>query len=67
MRFLRKCIFNIPIEIKILESGKISWPNGVTDDTVVQVWAWGVGGGGDKTNAYGGGGGECVIRTLIRK
>ncbi|WP_208432561.1 Bgr_08870 family protein [Bartonella taylorii] len=67
MRFLRKCIFNIPIEIQILESGKISWPSGVTDDTVVQVWAWGAGGGGDKTSGYGGGGGECVIRTLIRK
>ncbi|WP_375618476.1 Bgr_08870 family protein [Bartonella sp. AC134YNZD] len=67
MRFLRKCIFNIPIEIQILKSGKISWPSGVTDDTVVQVWAWGAGGGGDRTNGYGGGGGECVIRTLIRK
>ncbi|AGF75851.1 Bgr_08870 family protein [Bartonella vinsonii] len=67
MRLLRKCIFNIPIEIKILESGKISWPNGVTDDAVVQVWAWGAGGGGDKTSGYGGGGGECVIRTLTRK
>ncbi|WP_345117617.1 Bgr_08870 family protein, partial [Bartonella jaculi] len=65
-----------PIEILMTESGPIPFPEGVTDDTNVEIWAWGGGGsggtGGWLKNTYngrttytyygggGGGGGQCV-------
>ncbi|WP_156851716.1 Bgr_08870 family protein, partial [Bartonella refiksaydamii] len=47
-----------PLEILMTESGPIPIPNGVTDDTYIEVWAWGGGGGNYKGG--GGGGGGCV-------
>ncbi|GAA4668169.1 Bgr_08870 family protein [Bartonella pachyuromydis] len=54
------------VEILMTESGSIPFPEGVTDDTNVEIWAWGGGGGGgdgaritsnSKSNNFGGGGG----------
>ncbi|WP_406604455.1 hypothetical protein [Bartonella gliris] len=47
-----------PIEILMTESGDIPWPEGITDETEIEIWAWGGGGGGVKDG--GGGGGQCV-------
>ncbi|WP_019218671.1 hypothetical protein [Bartonella florencae] len=47
-----------PIEILMTESGDIPWPEGITDQTDIEIWAWGGGGGGVKDG--GGGGGQCV-------
>ncbi|WP_375653567.1 glycine-rich domain-containing protein, partial [Bartonella sp. MR110HLJHH] len=49
-----------PLEILMTESGPIPIPNGVTDDTYIEVWAWGGGGGGGNYKGGGGGGGGCV-------
>ncbi|GAA5105489.1 hypothetical protein [Bartonella jaculi] len=49
---------NKPIEILMTESGDIPWPEGIKDDTDIEIWAWGGGGGGVKDG--GGGGGQCV-------
>ncbi|WP_198039449.1 Bgr_08870 family protein, partial [Bartonella refiksaydamii] len=48
-----------PVEILITESGTIPLPEGFSDDTDVEIWAWGGGGGGggDGGNNDGGGGG----------
>ncbi|QEE12158.1 hypothetical protein [Bartonella krasnovii] len=47
-----------PVEILMTESGDIPLPDGITDETDIEVWAWGGGGGGVKGG--GGGGGQCV-------
>lgn len=47
-----------PVEILMTESGDIRLPDGITDETDIEVWAWGGGGGGVKDG--GGGGGQCV-------
>ncbi|WP_281282244.1 hypothetical protein [Bartonella saheliensis] len=47
-----------PIEILMTENGDIPWPEGITDQTDIEIWAWGGGGGGVKGG--GGGGGQCV-------
>ncbi|MCZ2158878.1 hypothetical protein NPX99_06295 [Bartonella sp. 220] len=39
-----------PLEILVKESGPIPFPDGVTNDTDIEIWAWGGGGGG----GYGG-------------
>ncbi len=59
VRYMQKYILDAPIEIKILKSGRISWPSGVTDDTYIEITAWGGGGsgGGADTPGLGGGGG----------
>ncbi|UNE54395.1 Bgr_08870 family protein [Bartonella machadoae] len=65
-----------PVEILMTESGTIPFPEGMTDNTEIEIWAWGAGGsggtGGWLKNTYngratytyygggGGGGGECV-------
>lgn len=50
-----------PIEILMTESGDIPWPEGITDQTDIEIWAWGGGGGGVKGGGGGGGGGgQCV-------
>ncbi|EJF74820.1 hypothetical protein MCO_01898 [Bartonella sp. DB5-6] len=65
-----------PVEILMTESGPIPFPEGVSDDTNVEIWAWGGGGSGGTggwlkntqigriTYTYygggGGGGGQCV-------
>ncbi|WP_329957901.1 Bgr_08870 family protein [Bartonella sp. A05] len=51
----------VPLEILITKSGSIPWPEGVTDDTEIEIWAWAGGGGGTKGGwdkyEHGGGGG----------
>ncbi|UTO29315.1 Bgr_08870 family protein [Bartonella harrusi] len=39
-----------PLEVLVTESGPIPWPEGVSDNTDIEIWAWGGGGGG----GYGG-------------
>ncbi|WP_396583973.1 Bgr_08870 family protein [Bartonella grahamii] len=51
-----------PVEILMTESGPIPFPEGVTDNTKIEIWAWGGGGSG---RSGGGGGGGCV-RVQIR-
>ncbi|ENN91086.1 Bgr_08870 family protein [Bartonella schoenbuchensis] len=53
-------------ELLITKSGKIKWPDWVTDKTKVEIQAWGGGGAGGtaKNNDYpagGGGGSGCVV------
>ncbi|WP_208439776.1 Bgr_08870 family protein, partial [Bartonella grahamii] len=51
-----------PLEILMTESGDIPWPEGMTDNTGIEIWAWGGGGGGGDgakgKSSYGGGGGS---------
>lgn len=54
-----------PVEILMTESGTISLPDGMTDDTDIEIQAWGAGGGGGGgerdsryTNSHTGAGGE---------
>ncbi|WP_208442211.1 Bgr_08870 family protein [Bartonella raoultii] len=52
-----------PVEILMTESGTISLPDGMTDDTDIEIRAWGAGGGGGLregkyTNSHTGSGGE---------
>ncbi|AQX19647.1 Bgr_08870 family protein [Bartonella sp. WD16.2] len=53
-------------ELLYTQSGKIEWPDWITDEAVVEIQAWGGGGsGGGSTNDYwpgggGGGGGGSV-------
>ncbi|WP_407965887.1 Bgr_08870 family protein [Bartonella sp. C271] len=58
------------VEILMTESGTTPLPEGVTDDTVIEIWAWGGGGGGgcDGGNgkAGGGGGGARCAHVRIR-
>uniref|UniRef100_UPI00235F5AED Bgr_08870 family protein n=1 Tax=Bartonella sp. MM73XJBT TaxID=3019095 RepID=UPI00235F5AED len=65
-----------PVEILMTESGTIPFPESFSDDTEIEIWAWGGGGsggtGGWLKNTYngrttytyygggGGGGGQCV-------
>ncbi|OPB31382.1 Bgr_08870 family protein [Bartonella sp. AR 15-3] len=53
-----------PVEILMTESGDIPLPEGVTDDTEIEIWAWGGGGGGGGGcggySGGGGGGGQCA-------
>ncbi len=65
-----------PVEILMTESGTIPLPEGMTDNTEIEIWAWGGGGSGETggwlkstqsgriTYTYygggGGGGGQCV-------
>lgn len=49
-----------PLEILMTESGPAPIPDGVTDNTNIEVWAWGGGGGGGNYKGGGGGGGGCV-------
>ncbi|EJF86230.1 Bgr_08870 family protein [Candidatus Bartonella washoeensis] len=49
-----------PLEILITESGPISLPDGVTDNTNIEIWAWGGGGSGGGNTGGGGGGGGCA-------
>ncbi|WP_273782984.1 Bgr_08870 family protein, partial [Bartonella sp. ML69XJBT] len=53
-----------PVEILMTESGPIPFPEGITDDTYVEVWAWGGGGGGGNYKGGGGGGGGCVHKKI---
>lgn len=60
-----------PIEILMKESGLIPFPEGVTDDTEVEIWAWGGGGGGgagsvNKENNFGGGGGGGAQSVCVK-
>ncbi|ATO56908.1 glycine-rich domain-containing protein [Bartonella sp. 1-1C] len=59
-----------PIEILMTESGEIPWPEGVTDETEIEIWAWGGGGGGGgdggDDNGGGGGGGGQHARVRIK-
>nr|WP_280101224.1 Bgr_08870 family protein [Bartonella rattaustraliani] len=56
-----KSFVSTPLEILMTESGPAPIPDGVRDDTDIEVWAWGGGGGGGN---YTGGGGGCVHRKL---
>uniref|UniRef100_UPI0035CF65D4 Bgr_08870 family protein n=1 Tax=Bartonella sp. PS7NMGDW TaxID=3243574 RepID=UPI0035CF65D4 len=51
-----------PLEILMTESGTIPFPEGMTDNTEIEIWAWGGGGGGGDgakgKSSYGGGGGS---------
>ncbi|EJF85271.1 Bgr_08870 family protein [Candidatus Bartonella washoeensis] len=49
-----------PFEILITESGPISLPDGVTNNTDIEIWAWGGGGSGGGQKGGGGGGGGCT-------
>ncbi|WP_208434747.1 Bgr_08870 family protein [Bartonella taylorii] len=53
------------IEITMLQSGNIPWPDGVTDDTDVEIMAWGGGGSGGQRG--GGGGGECISLKIQKR
>ncbi|OLL54723.1 hypothetical protein KAE70_00600 [Bartonella henselae] len=60
-----------PVEILITESGDIPWPEGVTDETELEIWAWG-GGDAGRDSLYGGTGGEggfggCCTYVRTRK
>ncbi|WP_273757268.1 Bgr_08870 family protein [Bartonella sp. MM73XJBT] len=64
-----------PVEILMTESGPIPFPEGVSDDTEVEIWAWGGGGGGgdggrntvnNKKTNYGGGGGGGAQNVHIK-
>ncbi|AQX19646.1 Bgr_08870 family protein [Bartonella sp. WD16.2] len=53
-------------ELLITQSGKIQWPDWVTDKTKVEIQAWGGGGGGggaqnDNYLGGGGGGSGCMV------
>ncbi|AQX20250.1 Bgr_08870 family protein [Bartonella sp. WD16.2] len=52
-------------ELLITQSGKIQWPDWVTDKTKVEIQAWGGGGGGGANNndspGGGGGGSGCMV------
>ncbi|AQX30206.1 hypothetical protein [Bartonella schoenbuchensis] len=53
-----------PVEIFMTESGEIAWPEGTTEDTELEIWAWGGGNAGDNSARCGGNGGCCVyVRT----
>ncbi|AGF76217.1 Bgr_08870 family protein [Bartonella vinsonii] len=59
-----------PLEILMTQSGTIPFPEGVSDDTEIEIRAWGAGGGGgggeregkytSLHNGGGGEGGQCV-------
>nr|WP_019220274.1 Bgr_08870 family protein [Bartonella florencae] len=53
------------IEITMLQSGNIPWPDGVTDDTDIEIMAWGGGGSGGQRG--GGGGGECISLKIQKR
>ncbi|WP_412058330.1 hypothetical protein [Bartonella sp. DGB2] len=53
-------------EIEIFESKTVLWPAEVTDDSFIEVWAWGGGGSGGKDGS-GGGGGGCGVAKYLRK
>ncbi|EJF79103.1 hypothetical protein MCO_01161 [Bartonella sp. DB5-6] len=64
-----------PVEILMTESGPIPFPEGVSDDTNVEIWAWGGGGGGGdgaritnniKPNNFGGGGGGGAQSVCVK-
>ncbi|WP_273759636.1 hypothetical protein [Bartonella sp. ML70XJBT.G] len=58
-----------PVEILMTESGDILWPEGTTDETELEIWAWGGGDAGKDSLHYiqggeGGFGGCCTyVRT----
>ncbi|WP_375667605.1 Bgr_08870 family protein, partial [Bartonella sp. AC130YNZD] len=53
------------VEITMLQSGNIPWPDGVSDDTEIEITAWGAGGSGGQRG--GGGGGECVTLKIQKR
>ncbi|UNE55120.1 Bgr_08870 family protein [Bartonella machadoae] len=60
-----------PVEILMTESGTIPFPEGMTDNTEIEVCAWGGGGGGggdggNNNNGGGGGGGAQYARVKIK-
>ncbi|UTO27854.1 Bgr_08870 family protein [Bartonella harrusi] len=55
-----------PLEVLVTESGPIPWPEGVSDNTDIEIWAWGGGGGGGYGNSSGGGGGGGSARVQIK-
>ncbi|WP_438721448.1 hypothetical protein [Bartonella rochalimae] len=60
-----------PIEILMTESGEIPWPEGTTDETELEIWAWG-GGDAGSDKLKGGDGGEggyggCCTYVRTRK
>ncbi|WP_254472890.1 hypothetical protein [Bartonella sp. B1098] len=57
-----------PIEILITESGNIPWPEGITDETELEIWAWGGGDAGSDSlhNIQGGEGGFGGCCTYVR-
>ncbi|WP_208436414.1 hypothetical protein [Bartonella vinsonii] len=56
-----------PVEILITESGDIPWPEGITDDTELEIWAWGGGNAGDKIYDGNGGAGGCCTYLRTKK
>ncbi|WP_208435317.1 Bgr_08870 family protein [Bartonella phoceensis] len=64
-----------PVEILITKSGTLPFPEGVRDDTDVEIWAWGGGGGGgdggrirnnNKSSNFGGGGGGDAQSVYVK-
>ncbi|WP_185913472.1 hypothetical protein [Bartonella massiliensis] len=57
-----------PIEILMTESGDIPWPEGTTDETELEIWAWGGGDAGEDSlyGGYGGQGGCGGCCTYVR-
>ncbi|MDD9330724.1 MAG: hypothetical protein PV353_10155, partial [Bartonella sp.] len=47
------------------ESGDIPWPEGTTDETELEIWAWG-GGNAGESNRQGGNGGAGGCCTYVR-
>ncbi|WP_276577685.1 hypothetical protein [Bartonella taylorii] len=57
-----------PVEILMTENGDIPWPEGTTDDTELEIWAWGGGNAGDRIyNGIGGAGGCCTYLKTKKK
>ncbi|WP_317992669.1 Bgr_08870 family protein [Bartonella gliris] len=59
-----------PVEILMTQSGPIPFPEGVSDDTEIEICAWGGGGGGGgdggNNNGGGGGGGGQYARVKVK-
>ncbi|WP_455480470.1 hypothetical protein V3564_04875 [Bartonella sp. B12(2025)] len=56
-----------PLEILITESGEIPWPEGVTGETELEIWAWGGGNAGDSFYDGSGGAGGCCAYVRTKK
>ncbi|OPB31572.1 hypothetical protein [Bartonella sp. AR 15-3] len=56
-----------PIEILMTESGEIPWPEGITDETELEIWAWGGGNAGVSSSVGCGGAGGCCTYVRTRK
>ncbi|WP_330167270.1 hypothetical protein [Bartonella grahamii] len=56
-----------PVEILMTESGDIPWPEGTTEDTELEIWAWGGGNAGDWVYDGSGGAGGCCTYLRTKK